>query len=163
MVGSAPFAVLGLRGRGAEEMRTFRFSPGSKVVCLVRAPFWKFGVEELLGRSWDSSSIEGVEGSVSFSLSGGRKPMPGVSGVWTPGVLEVWSLFRRQESARTPARRIMVPRAIYATGSAKIEPVRVWEGCYQKARKQRKFRCLMEIDKTVQNSNDVVNAENKRV
>jgi len=77
--------------------------------------------------------VGGEEGPVSVSLSGGRKPMPGVRGVWTPGVLEAVSLFRRQERARTPARRITVPSAICAGELATMKTTRMLKGNYQKA------------------------------
>lgn len=41
------------------------------------------------------------------------KPMPGVKGGWLRGARVEGSSVRRQESARTPARRMIVPRAIY--------------------------------------------------
>ena len=41
------------------------------------------------------------------------KPMPGVNGGWLSGGRVEGSSVRRQESARTPARRMNVPRAIY--------------------------------------------------
>ena len=41
------------------------------------------------------------------------KPMPGVKGGWLRGGRVEGSSARRQERARTPARRMTVPRAIY--------------------------------------------------
>jgi hypothetical protein len=52
-----------------------------------------------------------VDGSPRESGSA-RKPIPGVRGVWTPEVEADGSVERRQDRARTPRRRIVVPRAI---------------------------------------------------
>ena len=50
--------------------------------------------------------------SASESLSSSTKPIPGVSGFCATGGLVVGSLWRRQDRARTPSRRMTVPRAI---------------------------------------------------
>ena len=50
---------------------------------------------------------------MSESLSEETKPIPGEKGVCAIDVLDVGSVFRRQERARTPVRRISVPKAIY--------------------------------------------------
>ena len=80
-MGRVPIAVSDLRGRGADGMRTFRLKPDSNVVCLVPRLFRWFGRGDKWGRSCDSSSDGEEEGPVSVSLSGGKKPMPGVRGV----------------------------------------------------------------------------------
>ena len=65
------------------------------------------------GRAASSSTGEiRLLSSASESLSSSTKPMPGVSGFWETGGRVVGSLLRRQERARTPRRRIRVPRAI---------------------------------------------------
>ena len=51
--------------------------------------------------------------SASESLSSGAELIPEVRGVWTTAGLVTGSLFRRQERARTPVKRISVPRAIW--------------------------------------------------
>ena len=63
----------------------------------------------------DSSSEDTglVDDEAARSVRSSTNPMPGVRGVWATGWWAVGSLFRRQERARTPARRMMVPRAIY--------------------------------------------------
>ena len=50
---------------------------------------------------------------MSESLSEGTKPIPGENGVCAIDVRDVGSVFRRQERARTPVRRIRVPKASY--------------------------------------------------
>ena len=66
--------------------------------------------ERVVGRRGERSECgEGEE----------TNPMPGVRGVGGRGV-GCGSVFRRQERARTPARRMMVPRAIYVSRSASI-------------------------------------------
>ena len=50
--------------------------------------------------------------SASESLSSSTKPMPGVSGFCDTAGRVVGSSLRRQERAKTPARRIKVPNAI---------------------------------------------------
>ncbi len=51
--------------------------------------------------------------SASESEESEMKPMPGVRGFWDTGGRVVGSFDRRQERARTPVRRIIVPRAIW--------------------------------------------------
>lgn len=83
------------------------------------------GNRPLLVVGWsDSSSVfrrSEVEGEFSEPLSS-TKPIPGVRGVCgaTGGWLCVGSL-RRQERARTPTRRITVPKAIYISFSRCLE------------------------------------------
>ena len=61
----------------------------------------------------DSSSEDtGLVGDAASSEQSSTNPMPGVRGVCATGWWAVGSLFRRQERARTPARRMTVPRAI---------------------------------------------------
>ena len=54
-------------------------------------------------------SVEGSDESVSI------KPMPGDSALAVVAGGFVGSWFRRQERARTPVRRMAVPRAIFYT------------------------------------------------
>lgn len=65
--------------------------------------------------SMADSSSEDTEliDDAAMSVRSSTKPMPGARGVCATGWWAVGSLFRRQERAKTPARRMMVPRAIY--------------------------------------------------
>lgn len=81
--------------------------------------------------------------------------------------------WRRQERARTPPRRMRVPKAIFgglahrfrirAASIAVKDRLEGIEGTYQKSVEKRKARGLTEIDQAVQDGNNVVHAENKWV
>ena len=80
------------------------------------------------GSSRDSSSSivgdnPGDEGDE--SVVSDRKPIPGVSGVFVIGVCDERGSERRHDRARTPARRMIVPRAIYRIVSRFIKVIRV--------------------------------------
>lgn len=61
----------------------------------------------------DSSSEDtGLVDDAARSVQSSTKPMPGARGVCATGWWAIGSLFRRQDRAKTPARRMMVPRAI---------------------------------------------------
>lgn len=73
-----------------------------------------------------SSSMRVVLTSAPESLSSSTNPIPGLEGFWETGGRVPGSLVRRHERARTPKRRIRVPRAIWqivrrSTGKPGIE------------------------------------------
>lgn len=75
----------------------------------------------------DSSSSAGSQVgrklvSASDSLSSETNPIPGVRGVWEIEGRAVESLLRRQDRARTPAKRITVPSAIYSCNQPRHSP-----------------------------------------
>ena len=100
MLNRSLFFVVGVRGALGEEMR--------------RELRWLWKGDALpLARFASSSPCKmRVLLPASESLSSPTKPMPGVSVFWETEGLVAGSLLRRQERARTPTRRISVPRAI---------------------------------------------------
>ena len=104
-------------------------------------------------RGVSSSRGEGgvdVVGDVAVELI---TPKPGVRGVF--GVTGGWVLLsevevlRRQERARTPLRRITVPRAIYWVESALFEFRRKEVKTYQARVKECQSIGLVEVNQTI--------------
>ncbi len=65
--------------------------------------------------------------SASESLVSSTKPMPGVNGFWATGGRVVGSSLRRHERQRTPARRMIVPRAILRDCQLRVEEGADWD------------------------------------
>lgn len=79
---------------------------------LLPLPLWceRRGVRVSMADS--SSEDTGLVDDAARSVQSSTKLMPGARGVCATGWWAIGSLFRRQERAKTPARRMMVPRTI---------------------------------------------------